>query len=239
MWLPNKSAVVKSEIREFNSWGAGDAQLLICHDVQVVDEGLSVQRESYYSGNPFMMPRDLARDRLVLSNPIIGHTICVSTQLLRSAVNFLRPSQYMMHDWAIVLLASRLGTIKFVPKTLSLYRQHADNILGAYGRRSWREIAHRTFLFSFGVVRQSNIFFSDLSEARKISPDLVPRLILFDRCLVRIAQHFPSGNFLFLAGCAFLRGPTLQRRLLSGVLMVAGFWKILGLPEPTMKRKKR
>ena len=49
------------------------------------------------------------------------------------------PAACFMHDWWIALTASCFGVIDFVPESLSQYRQHGDNVLGARASGSLKD----------------------------------------------------------------------------------------------------
>ena len=48
-----------------------------------------------------------------------------------------------MHDWWIALTASCFGVIEFMPRALSKYRQHGNNVLGAKNAGSFEEMKAR------------------------------------------------------------------------------------------------
>ena len=48
-----------------------------------------------------------------------------------------------MHDWWIALTASCFGIIEFMPRALSKYRQHGNNVLGAKDAGSFGEMKAR------------------------------------------------------------------------------------------------
>lgn len=203
VWLPSK---VESVLKEFQRLMAANTtgHVAIFHDVKVVDENLTELRPTYYTGNPFSIPRDLAPDRLLLANPVIGHTMAVSGRLLRKVASVRDPSAYLMHDWAMVLFASRLGEIGFIPTALSLYRQHSSNVLGAYGRRRYYNIFGRIFRFSDNVCQQARAFAKDLGDSAGDNK-LIRRLTISSR----------ATGYAWLSVSALLNGPTYQRKLLS------------------------
>ena len=54
-----------------------------------------------------------------------------------------KPEICCMHDWWMALTASCFGVIEFMPRTLSKYRQHGDNVLGAKDAGSFGEMKAR------------------------------------------------------------------------------------------------
>ena len=54
-----------------------------------------------------------------------------------------KPEICCMHDWWMALTASCFGVIEFMPRTLSKYRQHGNNVLGAKDAGSFGEMKAR------------------------------------------------------------------------------------------------
>ena len=179
----------------------------------IVDAQLNTLQETFYTGNPYKIPRDLINDRALLCNPLIGHTMCLSGELLHLVANHVPDEKYLMHDWAITLIAQRYGEIHvFTEKPLSLYRQHASNLLGSQRKRKLAEKITRTYRFTNLVVHQAiqhgkNINFIDdifpakhptLKTIRKISNSLNHQWIIYP----------------YLIKHSLITGPTLKRKML-------------------------
>ncbi len=212
VWLPNKLETVTQVLAERRLSPA--TPFVLFHDVKVVDGSLQVMRPTYYTGNPFQVPRDLHFTRLVLANPAIGHTMLISVPLLRLLVAWPDTERYLMHDWLAALIASRLGRIEYIPQALSLYRQHDSNVLGAYRKR--RISPARLLRFTDNLVIQAGALAQatrDLSArhgsaGQKISP------------VERLCRHGYRRGALALAATAFARGPTWQRKAIGVLLLI-------------------
>jgi rhamnosyltransferase len=223
VWLPNKTEVVLRELaRQVQSWPGEHA---IFHDVQVVGRGLELLRATYYTGDPFAVPRDLDPRLVLLSNPVIGHTLAVTGSLIRRVLRMARPDRYLMHDWSLVLFASRFGRICCIPEALSLYRQHEANVLGAYGRRGRLETVGRISRFSDEVVQQAIAFIHDTAS----DADRMAHVSPTDRQLFRLARRFPWIGYPVLALQALLLGPTIKRKGLGVFIALQGVRRSLGL----------
>lgn len=172
IWLPEKTAKMLNCL--LLARAQGDNLALAFHDVDICDETLRSIRQGFYEGRPFRLPRDIERSRLFIANPVIGHTIALTKPLLDLALRCLRPSYYVMHDWALVLLAAHAGRIIFLPQRLGLYRQHETNVLGAGGRRSLGGKVRRALELSKGINLQTSAFSEDFRcvarEAEMINP---------------------------------------------------------------------
>jgi glycosyltransferase involved in cell wall biosynthesis len=201
IWLPVKAermiACVEQARRD------GNDRVLAFHDVQVCDVALRPIRQSFYEGRPFRLPRDLDPERLLVANPIIGHTIVTTKSLLDLMLRCQRLSRYVMHDWAMVLLAAHTGQIVSQGDRLGLYRQHEANVLGAARRRSVGNYIRRAVRLSRSVNIQTAAFIEDL------------------RCAARAAGVAPlpsplpgSGPLAWRLGHTMARhGPTVWHRL--------------------------
>ncbi len=223
VWMPHKTEAVLYELARQAQLQTGDHAIF--HDVQVVGRELEVLRPTYYTGDPFAVPRDLDPRLLLLANPIIGHTLAVTGSLIRRVLRMARPERYLMHDWSLVLFASRFGRISFIPETLSLYRQHEANVLGAYGRRSRRKTVGRITRFSEEVVQQALAFIND--TAGEAGPAAYASS--GERRLFRLVRRIPWTSYPILALQALLLGPTGKRKGLSVFIVIQGVSRLLGL----------
>lgn len=219
VWLPHKTRTLLAAFEAIP-----EQERAVFHDVKVVDSELTELRPTYYTGNPFALPRDLHPDRLLLSSPVIGHTLVVSAPLVRRVVRLARPRHYLMHDWSLVLFASRFGEIRFVPEALSLYRQHTANVLGAYGRRRLRDVLRRVGGFSDAVVQQALAFAQDIEPAAAACRHRGR----VDRWLLALSRRAPAAAYAVLAASALMRGPTVQRKGLSIFIAAHGMRRSLG-----------
>lgn len=132
IWSPDKLATYVGVINQ-----AASAPDLLCSDVALIDSEGRPLDESFYNGpSAFLAPIDLRDPSLLLVNPVLGMTMCISRDVLVSTESAL-DGQWLMHDWALVLLAvSRGHRVTYVPMSLVQYRQHAGNVLGASS--GWR-----------------------------------------------------------------------------------------------------
>lgn len=183
--------------------------MLLFHDVIICDAQLRETEPSHYTSSAFRIPRDLTRERLLIANPVIGNTIAMSPTLMNLALACIRPEHYVMHDWALVLLAAHAGQIIPVQKTLSHYRQHNDNILGVAQRRSLPEYIRRAIRLANGVHRQTAAFDHDIRMASRANGSV-------------LVLALPGGGPLaWRLGLAFIRdGHTVGHKLMALIEMV-------------------
>jgi len=206
VWLPHKVELMLNEFKRiFASSASG--QIAIFHDVKVVDQNLVELKPTYYTGDPFLIPRDLNPERLLLANPIVGNSMAISGRLLRKIATISNPSDYIMHDWAAALFASHLGSISFVPVVLSLYRQHSANLIGSYGRdRSFNILGKicKLFRLSKKTGRQALAFAQHLDESFENNT-----------LLKHLAKSSKAKGYALLSISAFRKGPTYKRKMLG------------------------
>ncbi|MBB3349628.1 glycosyltransferase [Sphingomonas sp. BK069] len=163
VWLPQKTARMAARVAAARR--GVDDRILAFHDVILCDAELRELRPSFYDGRPFRLPRDLEPARLMIASPVIGHTIAATPALLALMLEHQRLEHYVMHDWALVLLATHLGRVEFEPERLGLYRQHDSNVLGAGRRRSAIGYVRRAATLSRAVNVQARAFLADLPVA--------------------------------------------------------------------------
>jgi rhamnosyltransferase len=122
VWVHTKNEIVFEELQ--------NGAKFIFHDVVIVNSDLETIKPSFY--NKFWdVQRDFSLPSLFLSNCVIGHTIALSSTFLKN-LNLEFDERIPMHDWYLSLLVlSNDVPYKFIPKQLSYYRQHSNNVLGA------------------------------------------------------------------------------------------------------------
>lgn len=122
VWIHTKNEIVFEEIQK----GAK----FVFHDVVIVNSDLETIKPSFYH-NFWDVQRDFSLPSLFLSNCVIGHTIAMSSSFLKN-INLEFDERIPMHDWYLSLLVLHNSvSYKFIPKQLSYYRQHSNNVLGA------------------------------------------------------------------------------------------------------------
>lgn len=121
-WTKRKNEKVLKVFSENN--------LIVFHDVFITNKDLEIEKNSYYNGF-WNVKRDLKFPNQFFSNCVIGHTISMNKNLIKY-LSFDYNQKIPMHDWHIInqCLLKRIK-ITFLNESLSYYRQHDGNILGA------------------------------------------------------------------------------------------------------------
>ena len=102
--------------------------LLVHTDLCVVNAELEVLDESYVSYQHFD-PSKNTLNRLLLQNVVTGCTVMINKELANLCLDM--PEEAIAHDWWIALVASCFGRIVYLDEPTMLYRQHANNQVGA------------------------------------------------------------------------------------------------------------
>jgi hypothetical protein len=119
----------------------GTATPVLAHtDLKVVDENLNTIAPSFWAYSNLDPYRGNAFNRLLMQNVVTGCATVINRALARLAYPI--PPEALMHDWWLALVASAFGQIKTIPQKTVLYRQHADNQVGA-SRPSWKHSVRR------------------------------------------------------------------------------------------------
>ena len=97
----------------------------------------------------------------LLSNTLTGCTSLMNRELLEKALPV--PPEAIMHDWWLSLVASALGSRRYLDQALIDYRQHASNAIGAKAKD--QPVAFKTILHRLFDDRHSEIFRLNAQQA--------------------------------------------------------------------------
>ncbi|HEL9634598.1 TPA: glycosyltransferase family 2 protein [Streptococcus suis] len=122
VWLPDKLEVSLQEAQSYPT----DQPLMVYMDLTVVNQDLQVMTESMIRSQSHHANTELVQE--LTENTVTGGVAMINHAL---AELWSGTEDILMHDWYLALLASALGKLVFIDKPGELYRQHADNVLGA------------------------------------------------------------------------------------------------------------
>ncbi|HFU4451875.1 TPA: glycosyltransferase family 2 protein [Streptococcus suis] len=122
VWLPDKLAVSLQEAQSYPT----DQPLMVYMDLMVVDQNLRVMKESMIRSQSHHANTQLIQE--LTENTVTGGVAMINHSL---AGLWSGTEDILMHDWYLALLASAFGKLVFIDRPGELYRQHADNVLGA------------------------------------------------------------------------------------------------------------
>lgn len=127
VWLPEKIEKTYLKMKELEAENKG-LPLLVHSDLSVVDEKLNVLSHSFFSFQAISPERDKFNN-LLMQNNVTGCTVMINREMLLLAKE--APTECVMHDWWLGLLASAFGKSAYISEPLMLYRQHGKNQVGA------------------------------------------------------------------------------------------------------------
>jgi glycosyltransferase involved in cell wall biosynthesis len=142
-WFADKIALSLQKIRECEQRLSPEVPILVHTDLIVADAALRPKHGSLWAYQGLNPLRGHALNRLLTQNVVTGCASIMNRALLRKALPI--PPQAIIHDWWLALVASALGRLEIIPQPSMLYRQHANNFVGAsrYGfHRGIRRLLH-------------------------------------------------------------------------------------------------
>ena len=130
VWLPEKVEETLSRMKALEKQMEPGVPLLVFSDLSVVDGGLRLiaERMSVYQK---LDPERVRPENLVVQNVVTGCTVMINQPLAELALKPENVDDVIMHDWWCALIAACMGKISFVDSSLTLYRQHENNSVGA------------------------------------------------------------------------------------------------------------
>ena len=140
VWENNKVSVMLHRMKVLEKGLGKQCPILLYSDMEVVDEDLYEISPSF-AAYTHQDPDRSSFAELLVENQVTGGASMINRALLTHCA--MEPEICCMHDWWIALTASCFGVIEFMPRVLSKYRQHGDNVLGAKGAGSFGEMKAR------------------------------------------------------------------------------------------------
>lgn len=126
VWFPHKIEITLAEMKRQESIWGENMPLLVDTDKKVVDRDLNVLDTSFWRYSNLKPTGQPELNRILAQNLISGCTLMVNRALFNSACPF--PSEVVMHDWWLALIATAFGRVSFILEPTMLYRQHVDNV---------------------------------------------------------------------------------------------------------------
>lgn len=133
-WMPDKIEVTLNKMLELEKKAGSDKPVLVFADYKMADQNLNEMEYRMKSNQ--VSACHLEFNRLLVQNYVTGCLMMANKALYSMMGEYHK--DILMHDWWAALLASSMGVIYHLPKTVMLYRQHEDNVVGAVNVRSLR-----------------------------------------------------------------------------------------------------
>ncbi|MGV3050217.1 glycosyltransferase family 2 protein [Streptococcus hyovaginalis] len=122
VWLPDKLQVTLETAQTYQA----DQPLMVYTDLKVVNQDLQVMNESMIRSQSHHANTKLVQE--LTENTVTGGTSMINHAL---AELWTVTDDILMHDWYLALLATAFGKLIYIDQPTELYRQHAENVLGA------------------------------------------------------------------------------------------------------------
>lgn len=106
---------------------------LVYADLEVVDEKMNTLSNSYWKLKEFehKIYKHNNFESLYLNNYITGSTMIIRKKMLDKILPIFYESKYILHDYWVALVVSKLGKISYIDEPLVKYRQHKNNEIGS------------------------------------------------------------------------------------------------------------
>jgi len=128
IWLKNKIEKTLLKMNEIENHYSVSKPCMVYSNLQIVDKDLNSLNSNMFKLNNYYTKKDNIY-KLMVGNYITGNTIMIN----KIAMNFLLPisNNAIMHDWWIALVISHYGYLDSIEESLTLYRQHENNVCGS------------------------------------------------------------------------------------------------------------
>jgi len=166
-WLKNKIQLSLEKIIELELEVGKNSPLLVFSDLSVTDSELNVTEPSFFVAQRLKPNSYLYPKHIFLANVAPGCTMMFNRKLLDMALPI--PTTAAMHDWWLLLIASTFGRVAHLNVPTILYRQHANNQVGAPSKR------YRTVLLSpFRQLQMAGVRLGKSSQQARVFREKFP-----------------------------------------------------------------
>ncbi|MFA5074246.1 MAG: glycosyltransferase family 2 protein [Nitrospirota bacterium] len=129
VWLSKKIEMTFACMKQLEEQYGTEIPLLVYTDMKIVDHDLHILSDSFWKSQAFNPEIGKSLSRFLVSNVATGCTVMINRKL--RALSLPIPPEALMHDWWTGLISVSLGKNDFVEEPTMLYRQHAENAVGA------------------------------------------------------------------------------------------------------------
>lgn len=137
LWFPKKVEICLQKMQEAETQYGDETPILVHTDAIVIDNQKNVLAKSFRKYSK-MQPGRTRLAHVLMQNVALGCTIMMNRSLVN--LSFPIPSEADMHDYWIGLVTAAFGKFVYVDKPTLYYRQHGNNIIGAYEHRFFRDV---------------------------------------------------------------------------------------------------
>jgi hypothetical protein len=167
------------------------APVLVHSDLRVVDaQGVEIAPS-------LMQYQGLNPDRTQFSSQLISNTVTGCSSLMNFSLlkkAWPVPSQAVMHDWWLSLVASAFGRLIYLQQPLVEYRQHGRNTLGAREHKK-ASLSLQTFKKLFQLQKSEEaqrLFEQAAAQAQALKNRFVGELSALDLQIIQQVMQLPQ-----------------------------------------------
>lgn len=124
-WLENKLEVYSNELNKFSKEEL-EKPLLLHSNSFICDENLKIKKEKFINSK---IASQYAKNGYFFAYIVQGSTVLINKELIDIGLPFLE--NVTLHDRYFHLLIEFFGSRIFIDKSLTKYRQHSNNAIGA------------------------------------------------------------------------------------------------------------
>ncbi len=147
-WRADKLEKLRNAMQDAEARLGNDTPILVFSDQTVTDDKLNTLAPSLMRYQKQYFEHFDYRS-ILMQNVVTGGAMMVNRALAKLALECKDPSQIIMHDWWMAVVAARFGEIVYIDEPLGAYRQHGHNSVGAknvgsagYVRRALSNLAN-------------------------------------------------------------------------------------------------
>lgn len=182
VWLPEKIEMTLNAMKKGEK-DFPDKPLMIHSDLVVVDDGLKKIADSLWEYQKVIPEKNDDLNRIILQNVATGCTIMINKKARE--VSLPIPEDAVMHDWWIAIKVAQYGKILYVPRQLTLYRQHSGNLVGAK-----MGPAKSVGGFWKNIITLKTRMINHYKMMKKYNPNATIWLLVLKKVLYKIASIF-------------------------------------------------
>ncbi len=189
VWCEQKIELSLEKIKVFERELGKDVPIVVFSDMEVTNEKLDLISPSFLSYMSLNPDWSQQLKNLLIQNVASGCSMMMNRALFEKA--FPIPSNAIMHDWWVMLVASAFGEIVYLNEATLKYRQHSNNTIGA--RPIGFSLGWKLLLDNPGFIHDS--IYSTQRQAREMIRRYKGQLKPSDRELVKNYAYLSRKNF--------------------------------------------
>lgn len=177
VWLSNKIELTLTVMKAAQATYP-HMPLLVHSDLKVVDHKLNPIADSFWNYQRLLPDIVSGYTGIVAENVVTGCTVMLNRAA--KAVSVPIPPEAVMHDWWVAMNVAKHGKIITLPLSLTYYRQHENNRVGASRTDFFRLLKK--------MKQASALIGRHYKMVKKYDPELWYASILFRKLLLKLLQ---------------------------------------------------